>query len=143
MLNRWFIEVARLVVVIGFLISSNAFIGDASGQKGADERAKLAQEKAGITALMVVELPSGEMAGTASELNVLALPGGNGLDHTKFNQEVGSTMQSALSEVKKFLKHRHKVWPKGNKIELAFEEKYSPKDGGRPPRWRARWCSMR
>ena len=46
-----------------------------------------------------------------------------------FNQPVGESMSKALREVVKMTQLRNGGWPKGFRIELAFEEKYSEKDG--------------
>ncbi|MEZ5304959.1 MAG: S16 family serine protease [Verrucomicrobiales bacterium] len=46
-----------------------------------------------------------------------------------FNQEVGDLMGTALHEVEKFHRVRHDGWPKGQEVEIAFENKYSGKDG--------------
>ena len=46
-----------------------------------------------------------------------------------FNQTVGPSMAGALKEVVSFVESKHNGWPKGQTMEISFEDKYSPKDG--------------
>ena len=90
----------------------------------------LRQAHSGINALLVVNLPGQGEAGVAAKLSALALPiAGETSAEVTFNQPVGPLMASALREVAKFLQIRHQGWPRGQRIELAFVERYSPKDG--------------
>jgi len=95
---------------------------------------KFARAQGRINALVVRQLPGGNMAGSASTVNATALkePGQKDLLFT-FNQDVGPMMGGSLEEVIKFLRVRYsddedKI-PTGFKIELGFQDKYVPKDG--------------
>lgn len=95
---------------------------------------KFARAQGRINGLVVRQLPSGNMAGSASTVNATALkePGQKDLLFT-FNQDVGPMMGGSLEEVIKFLRIRYsekedKI-PTGYKIELGFQDKYVPKDG--------------
>jgi len=46
-----------------------------------------------------------------------------------FNQETGDSMSSATKEVKKFISVRHDENFSDYTVELAFANKYTPKDG--------------
>lgn len=85
-----------------------------------------------ILSLLVTPLGNSRYAGQTSTFSISALPdnkkSGEPANLT-FNQEVGETMDSALDEVIRYLKLKHDGWPKGFQVELAFSEKYSPKDG--------------
>lgn len=83
-----------------------------------------------VNALLVIDLPGQGVAGAAAKLSALALP----IDplassEVKFNQAVGPMMLTALKEVVKCLQIRHQGWPRGQRIELAFADKFVPKDG--------------
>ena len=81
-------------------------------------------------ALLVVDLPGQGEAGAAVKLSALSLPiQPDASAEVVFNQEVGPQMQTALREVVKFIQIKNGGWPKGQRIELSFAEKYSPKDG--------------
>jgi hypothetical protein len=84
-----------------------------------------------MTGLLLVEVSEENYAARASQMNATAVPLGDRTEPStlKFNQEVGDSMAKALEEVRKFLTVRHKGWPEGHSIELAFQDKYSPKDG--------------
>ncbi|MEO1843273.1 MAG: S16 family serine protease, partial [Akkermansiaceae bacterium] len=83
-----------------------------------------------VKGLLVVQLGGGEFAGTASQMNATVVPGKKGTFSIKFNQAVGSMMEKATVEVEKFMRVRHgDKLPVGHRIELAFSDKYSPKDG--------------
>ena len=47
----------------------------------------------------------------------------------RFNQRVGKAMDSALKEVTKYLRVKHDTWPSGYDIEIAFEDRFTAKDG--------------
>lgn len=85
----------------------------------------------GVKGLLVVELENGEMAGMASQMNATAVEISAESDfEVGFNQKVGKMMKGATDEVKKFILVRHAGKPlKGLRIELAFADKYTPKDG--------------
>jgi len=89
-----------------------------------------ARKQSQIKGLLVVQLGSGEVAGTASQMNATVVPGKKGVFDIKFNQAVGSMMEKATAEVKKFMTVRHgDKLPLGYRTELAFADNYSPKDG--------------
>ena len=91
---------------------------------------KPARMQSQIKGLLVVQLGGGEFAGTASQMNATVIPGKKGTFSIKFNQAVGSMMEKATVEVEKFMRVRHgDKLPVGHRIELAFSDKYSPKDG--------------
>lgn len=83
-----------------------------------------------LKGLLVIPLGGDEHAGGASQMNLSALAG-NPEDSATigFNQPVGESMAAALKEVVKFIELRHDGWPRGRTIEIAFEDKYSGKDG--------------
>ncbi|HSP41382.1 MAG TPA: S16 family serine protease [Luteolibacter sp.] len=83
-----------------------------------------------VKGLLVVELPNGKTAGTASQMNATAVKSDGAALEIRFNQDVGETMNLATSEVSKFIQVRHhERLPEGYRIELSFADKYSPKDG--------------
>ncbi len=92
---------------------------------------KFAKRQSLIKGLLVIDLGSSDYAGQASQMNATLVDGYSKTSPTeiKFNQEVGESMESALAEVQKFLSVRHNGLPPGKKIEIAFEEQYSSKDG--------------
>jgi len=79
-----------------------------------------------VNGLLVMPLASGKEAGTVSLMNATAVPGNGSI---RFNQGVGQEMQTALNEVQKYMSVRHPALPLYSDLELAFEEKYSGKDG--------------
>jgi len=87
--------------------------------------------QASVMALLIAPLGNSRYAGLSSMLSINALPvSPNGSSSTlNFNQDVGPLMESALEEVIRYHRLRHGGWPKNSEIELAFEEKYSPKGG--------------
>lgn len=87
-------------------------------------------DQAVIKGLLVQELSGGTFAGKASQMNATVVDKNrNGEVSISFNQQVGEMMYSALQEVKKYLTVRHGKWPHGAKVEIAFENQYSSKDG--------------
>lgn len=88
----------------------------------------LKRQQTHINGLLVTPLPNGETSGQMSRMNLTAIPGPP-TDGPVFNQDVGSMMTGALAEVKKFHELRHQGIPNGYRMEIAFEEKYSDKDG--------------
>jgi len=84
-----------------------------------------------IKGLVVIQLPNGEHAGQANQLNATALPDdtADGVN-IRINQEVGPMMRGSLEEVAKIMQLKHeKSIPSGYKIEIGFADKYTPKDG--------------
>ncbi len=83
-----------------------------------------------VKGLLVIELPNGKTAGTASQMNATAVKSEESALQIRFNQDVGKAMDLATSEVSKFIQVRHhNRLPEGYRIELSFADKYSPKDG--------------
>lgn len=83
-----------------------------------------------IHGLLVVELEAAEFASKASPMNATAIPTKPETPVSiRFNQPVGDTMAAALNEVQKCLAVRHGRWPSGFDVEIAFEDRYSGKDG--------------
>lgn len=78
-----------------------------------------------VNGLLVMPLADGREAGEVSRMNLTALPG---LPSVRFSQPVGDSMTTALREVDKFMQIRHGRRP-DMQMEIAFEEKYSGKDG--------------
>ncbi|WP_038171481.1 S16 family serine protease [Verrucomicrobium sp. BvORR106] len=83
-----------------------------------------------VGGLLVVPLGNSRYAGKTSKLSITALKmEKNDPAIIGFNQEVGEDMSKALKEVCKYQTLRHDGWPRGHKMEIFFEDKYSPKDG--------------
>lgn len=102
--------------------------GVVTGTEGAADIGLLSQQSH-VHGLLIQSLERGN-AGSASRMNATALE----IDKFKssevlFNQDVGVMMSKSLVEVAKFTQLYHKGWPKGYRVELAFEDKYSDKDG--------------
>ena len=92
--------------------------------------AEPARKQATIKGLLVVQLGDGSFAGAASQMNATVVPGKSGEFKISFNQRVGEMMKKATAEVEKFIRVRHpEQLPLGKRLELAFADKYSPKDG--------------
>lgn len=90
----------------------------------------LRKEQSKIKGLLIVTLPNDDFAGTASQMNCTATEADRDSEvKVTMNQKVGESMGKALNEVQKYLKLRHSDWPRGYDIEIAFGDKYVPKDG--------------
>lgn len=90
----------------------------------------LKRRNASVGGLLVVPLGGSRYAGKTSRLSISALK----LDYggpasVAFNQEVGPSMTTALGEVVKFHAVRHDGALRDHRMELSFDDKYSPKDG--------------
>jgi hypothetical protein len=109
-----------IVVILGV---HETCLGQAESSSGPVEF-KLKQVH--VNGLLVMPLASGKEAGAVSLMNATVVYGGGSL---RFNQGVGLEMQAALNEVQKYMSVRHPVLPASSDLELAFEEKYSDKDG--------------
>lgn len=82
-----------------------------------------------VRGLLVVQLPGGKHAGSASQLNGTVVPTDSYFE-VRFNQEVGEMMSSSVKEVTKYLSVQYQdSLPEGKAIELGFADKYTPKDG--------------
>ena len=83
-----------------------------------------------IKALYVQEEPTGEMLGLASELILTATPGSRpGHTPVHFVSAVGSQMTAVLDDVLRAIWLKTPKWA-ASKVELSFEDRYTPKDGG-------------
>ena len=83
-----------------------------------------------LQGLLVSELGNGKLAGSATRLSAVALPGKADEPATiAYNQTVGEVMERALEETVKHVQLRANGWPRGRRIEISFADKYSPKDG--------------
>jgi hypothetical protein len=88
-----------------------------------------ALRQAALHGLLVSEGATGKLAGTSPRMNATVVKTDGGFE-LGFNQDVGPQMGKATEEVRKFLAVRHPdKLPAGCRIELAFSEPYSPKDG--------------
>lgn len=87
---------------------------------------ELKQRQAHVNGLLIMQLASGLEAGQVTKMNVTVVPGNGSV---RFGQPVGSSMALALREVTKFMQLRHNGLAAGRDLEVAFEEKYSGKDG--------------
>ncbi len=97
------------------------------------EGPELGRYDASIYGLLVIPLGPDSFAGGASKMTAVAVPrGGNYDTRISFNQSVGQDMNTALDEVEKFMRLRHRSEggiPRGHRIEIGFHNKYSDKDG--------------
>jgi hypothetical protein len=83
-----------------------------------------------IKALYVQEEPTGEMLGLASELILTATPGSRpGHTPVHFVSAVGGQMTAVLDDVLRAIWLTTPKWA-ASKVELSFEDRYTPKDGG-------------
>lgn len=86
-------------------------------------------KQSSVKGLLVTQLEKGDLAGTASQMNATVVKK-DGSFEIGFNQDVGDMMNKATDEVRKFIAVRHDgKLPDGYRLELAFADKYSPKDG--------------
>lgn len=113
---------ARTIILAGSLLAGTT--------SALWSQAKPARNQTQIKGLLVIQLGNGDVAGTASQMNATVVPGPLGTFDVEFNQRVGPMMKGATAEVVKFLRVRHgEKLPSGIKVELAFADKHSPKDG--------------
>ena len=83
-----------------------------------------------IKGLYVQEQPSGELFGIASELILTATPGSRpGHTPVNFVSPVGKQMTAVLDDVLRSIWLKTPKWA-ASKVELSFEDRYTPKDGG-------------
>lgn len=81
--------------------------------------------------LLIMQLPDGSHAGTASQMNATAIPiADKNTFGLRFNQAIGPMMNAATAEVQKLMlvRNRGKL-PGGHIIEFGFANKHTPKDG--------------
>lgn len=79
-----------------------------------------------VNGLLVMPLASGKEAGSLTRMTLTAVPGFGSMRYT---QPVGTDMQTALQAVNRFMELRHQQMPRQNDFEIAFQEKYTGKDG--------------
>ena len=98
---------------------------------GAVNALELQLKQSKLKGLLVQPLPNGDFAGKASQMNATASPLENKTNPIKirFNQRVGKNMDGALNEVIKYLRVKHETLPSGYDIEIAFEDRFTSKDG--------------
>ena len=110
--------------------NTSTFASSKSPSKHVGKVVNLVEQSSQVLSLLVVPLGDSQYAGLSSKLSISALPasGGN-FASLEFNQDVGDSMRGALAEVVRFHRLKHNGWPKDYQMELAFAEKYSPKDG--------------
>lgn len=92
----------------------------------------LTKQQSQVKGLLIVQLSNGETAGAAAQMNATVTKKKNAQSGFElgFNQKVGKMMQASSDEVEKFIRVRHsKKLPRNARIELAFADKFSPKDG--------------
>jgi len=111
------------------LLSGLLFLGSVLTQHASAKAPPLLQSQ--VKGLLVVTLPDGSHAGTATQMNATAVKQKKGANFVlRFNQQVGPLMAGATTEVQKFISVRHsKTLPKGYAIEFGFADKHSLKDG--------------
>jgi len=91
-----------------------------------EDKVEVKLKQAHINGLLVMSLATGKEAGQVTKMNLTVVPGSSSL---RFGQYVGEDMNTALREVQKFVQLRHLKMPMDVDMEIAFEEKYSEKDG--------------
>lgn len=92
--------------------------------------ADIGRKQTKIKGLLVMDLGNGKYAGTASQMNATVIRKDNiETLEVAFNQDVGDMMTKATKEVVKFMNVRHDDLPHGYRVEFAFADQYSPKDG--------------
>jgi len=140
-------------VISFFILSSNAATGQTPAETPGETPAETPAETPGetpaetpiitpervappllqskIKGLLVITLPDGSHAGTASQMNATAvqLNKVSGFE-LRFNQDVGPMMSGASDEVSKLMQVRHAgALPQGYAIEFGFADKHTLKDG--------------
>lgn len=93
---------------------------------GADgETAPLKLRQSKMNGIFVSELSTGRHSSVITRMNITAVAGNSSV---RFIQEVGESMSLGLREVDKFMRLRHN-YPTKSDLEIAFDDKYSIKDG--------------
>ena len=88
-----------------------------------------------VRGLLVVQLPNGKHAGSASQLNATVVPTDSHFE-VRFNQAVGEMMSSSVKEVTKYLSVQYQdEIPEGKAIELGFADKYTRQKTDLLPLW--------
>lgn len=112
--------------ITAFLIGTAFQINLLSGEE------VIKKQQSQVKGLLVIQLAEGEMAGSATQMNATITSKKS--DHSGFelgfNQKVGKMMKGSSDEVEKFIRVRHsKNLPSDIRIELAFADKFTSKDG--------------
>lgn len=94
------------------------------------ENVTFSTDNAQVRGLIVQSLGWRGLAGGASGIHAVVLAD----DRKKptgvaYSQEVGPLMQTALAEVIKFMEVKHGGWPAGRRVEISFDDKYTPTEG--------------
>ncbi len=91
---------------------------------------RIARQQTSIHALYVRETETGAMLGQTSELILTAMPGKMS-DRTPvtFTTAAGKEMHMVLDDAVRWVRLKYPRWD-ASKVELSFEDKYTPKDGG-------------
>jgi len=111
-----------------FTVAAAAGLGAVARAEGLTA---LKRNQSGIKGLVVMELSAGVYAAKATQMNCTAVPASapSAATSLQFNQTVGPDMSKALAEVEKYLTIKFGKLPPGYRLEVAFEDKYTPKDG--------------
>lgn len=107
-----------------FFAEIEAMFPELTSSMTSDSSLKLKQTQ--VNGLLVMPLASGKEAGSLTRMTLTAIPG---FGATKFAQAVGSDMSTSLQAVTRFIELRHERLAKQNDFEIAFQQKYSGKDG--------------
>jgi hypothetical protein len=99
-----------------------------SGSLALAESETLKQRQATIKGLVVRHLPDGNMTGMAMGMVATARGDASG-GKISIRGEIGPDMKSALDEAERFVRVTHPQLGNAD-IEVSFEERASPKDGG-------------
>lgn len=105
---------------------------DVQMQQSEGPTTRISRTQSEIHALYVVEDESGEIGGVASELILTADPGeptGKNIP-VSFTTRVGPEMRMVLDDVIRTITTKYARIAGTSKLELSFEDKYTPKDGG-------------
>ena len=117
----------------GILLATKKDAPGGSGPSTEDEggvETMFRRSQAQIHGLLVQDLETGRFVGEVSRMNATVDEDAKAKNlEVEFNQEVGEMMEAALHEVKKFTTIRFGEEKCRGKVEIAFEEQYSPKDG--------------
>jgi hypothetical protein len=102
--------------------------GATTASHAAGEGEKLKRRQATIKGLVIRQLGNGKMTGMAIGV-VATASGATKGGEIRIRGEIGEQMTSALKEAERYVRVEHPQL--GNsRIELSFEERYTPKDGG-------------
>jgi hypothetical protein len=120
------------------LLKPNPVSPEASGEPVAETpepsdagpTTRIARRQTSIKGLYVRETDSGQLLGQASELILTATPGTpRGPTPVSFTTTAGKEMHMVLDDALRWVRIKYPRWDAA-KVELSFEDKYTPKDGG-------------